>query len=441
MHETHLQVDTGKVVRLGPNEYSINDVDALRTIYGPATRFIKAPWYSAFDEPSAPHSTIFSMKDIKAHGQERRKYATAYSMSTMLSYEMHVDQCIEILDQRFREFSSTKELINFGHWMQCYAFDFSKRFGFLDRGHDIENLISSLDAFNFYGSLVGIIPEWHRFLFPLINFFKQKTGLRYLFEFGRAAIKERKQDSDRQDGPSDFATKFMEASAESSKFTDLNTLRGCMANIIAGSDTTSATLNSILFRIYGDSSCLQRLRDEIDQFPKQGGMTQPISYKESLQMPYLQACIKEGLRIHPATGLPLFRLVPPGGATIAGVNFPAGAVVGINSWVAHHDSDVFGPDPGVFRPERWIATNAEDKDRISTLDRYFMPFGHGARTCLGKNISYLEINKVVPWIVQNFDLQIRGGTAEDSRFMKAKNYFFVKQSEFQGTLTLRGLHD
>jgi hypothetical protein len=121
-HGTEI-VYTGKIVRLGPNEYSVDDVDALKTIYGPATRFEKAPWYSAFDEPSAPHSSIFSMRSIKTHAQERRKYAAAYSMSTMLSYETHVDQCIDILDRRFREFSSTKQLVNFGHWMQCYAFD------------------------------------------------------------------------------------------------------------------------------------------------------------------------------------------------------------------------------------------------------------------------------------------------------------------------------
>ena len=41
-------------------------------------------------------------------------------------------------------------------------------------------------------------------------------------------------------------------------------------------------------------------------------------------MPYLQACIKEGLRMHPATGLPLARVVPAGGATIAGTFFPEG---------------------------------------------------------------------------------------------------------------------
>jgi cytochrome P450 len=48
-------------------------------------------------------------------------------------------------------------------------------------------------------------------------------------------------------------------------------------------------------------------------------------------MPYLQVVLKEALRMHPATGLPLGRVVPEGGAVIAGRMFPAG--VGVpSSW-------------------------------------------------------------------------------------------------------------
>ena len=61
-----------------------------------------------------------------------------------------------------------------------------------------------------------------------------------------------------------------------------------------------------------------QLRQEIDEKSGKGELSQHASFSESQRMPYLQACIKEGLRMHPATGLPLARIVPEGGITIAG---------------------------------------------------------------------------------------------------------------------------
>ena len=67
-------------------------------------------------------------------------------------------------------------------------------------------------------------------------------------------------------------------------------------------------------------------------------------------MPYFQTVMKEALRMHSATGLALWRVVPAGGAEISGRFFPEGAIVGINTWVAHYNQDVF-PDAKRFRPE------------------------------------------------------------------------------------------
>lgn len=65
-----------------------------------------------------------------------------------------------------------------------------------------------------------------------------------------------------------------------------------------------------------------QLRDEIDQAIEERGSKEMLTFQEAQKLPYLQACIKEGLRLHPATGLPMVRVVPKGGATIAGKYFP-----------------------------------------------------------------------------------------------------------------------
>jgi cytochrome P450 len=67
---------------------------------------------------------------------------------------------------------------------------------------------------------------------------------------------------------------------------------------------------------------LRQLRQELDQAVEERGSKDMISFQEAQKLPYLQAVIKEGLRLHSATGLPLVRVVPKGGAMIAGRYFP-----------------------------------------------------------------------------------------------------------------------
>ena len=73
-----------------------------------------------------------------------------------------------------------------------------------------------------------------------------------------------------------------------------------------------------------DPQRLHKLQAEIDEAVQSGQASDPITFAQAQKLPYLQAVIKEGLKMHSATGLPIWRTVPEGGATIAGVEFPAG---------------------------------------------------------------------------------------------------------------------
>jgi hypothetical protein len=76
-------------------------------------------------------------------------------------------------------------------------------------------------------------------------------------------------------------------------------------------------------------------------------------------MPYLQACIKEALRLHPAVGMPLERVVPEGGMSVAGNWFQPGTIVGANAWVLHRNKDVFGQDAEFWNPDRWLKAETQ----------------------------------------------------------------------------------
>lgn len=132
----------------------------------------------------------------------------------------------------------------------------------------------------------------------------------------------------------------------------------------------------------------ERLTAEIDAAVTSGNLSIPVSYAEAIKLPYLKACINEGMRLHPSVGLTMPRLVPAGGATISGYFFPEGYRIGINPAVVHYDKGVYGKDAESFNPDRWI--DVPEGCDVSTTDKTMIQFGAGPRTCIGKNVSFLS---------------------------------------------------
>jgi Cytochrome P450 len=109
-------------VRIAPNEVSLDDPEAVKTIYGHATLFIKAPWYYAQGGIHPEQGMdLFTDEDEKRHSANRRKVANAYSMTALVEMEQFVDKCSAIFMQRLGEFADSNAAFDMGHWLQCYA--------------------------------------------------------------------------------------------------------------------------------------------------------------------------------------------------------------------------------------------------------------------------------------------------------------------------------
>lgn len=151
----------------------------------------------------------------------------------------------------------------------------------------------------------------------------------------------------------------------------------------AGADTTAIAINSIIYHLTRTPTAYSRLTAEIDFAVHSGRLTVPAAYADAIQLPYLKACVNEGMRLHPSVGFTMPRTVPAGGALISGVHLPAGSRIGINPAVVHHDTAVFGLDADIFNPDRWLG----EKEAVSAMEKNLLTFGAGSRTCIGENVS------------------------------------------------------
>ena len=136
---------------------------------------------------------------------------------------------------------------------------------------------------------------------------------------------------------------------------------------------------------------LRKLRDEINAYTVAKSLSDPPKYHETSKMPYLLAVLRESSRIFPAASAKFMRTVPAGGAMISGKYLPEGTNIGSNSWVLHHNKEIFGEDADNFRPERWL----EGPERVNMMSKYDFSFGMGARDCAGKQFALVEVQKTV----------------------------------------------
>lgn len=195
----------------------------------------------------------------------------------------------------------------------------------------------------------------------------------------------------------------------------------------AGSDTTAISLSAVFYYLVKNPHCYAKLLEELNIAVANGTIedrpTGLISWSESQKLPYLDACIKEALRLHPAAGLLLERVVPPQGIKICGEFIPGGTIVGCNAWVLHKRVEVFGDKVDEYRPVRWLEAAPE---KLKEMNGTMFQFGAGARTCIGKNISLMEMYKLVPSFLRRFEIEL----PDPEREWRLHNAWFVKQKEF-----------
>ncbi|KAL0393943.1 UNVERIFIED_CONTAM: putative (S)-N-methylcoclaurine 3'-hydroxylase isozyme 2 [Sesamum latifolium] len=162
----------------------------------------------------------------------------------------------------------------------------------------------------------------------------------------------------------------------------------------AGAGTLIATIEWAMAELIKNKEAMFKLQEELQ--------THKIIDSNSIrefnisQLPYLNACVKETLRLHP----PIAFLPHSAQSTCEVMNYtvPENSLVFVNLWAIGHDPTVW-EDPFSFRPERFLNSNLDYKGQ----DFEFLPFGAGRRMCPGLPFASKKVHLIVAALVGCFD--------------------------------------
>ena len=153
------------------------------------------------------------------------------------------------------------------------------------------------------------------------------------------------------------------------------------------------------------------------------GANQKVEESDIDNLPYLQAIMKETLRLHP----PIPFLVPRiaiRDTNFMGFDLPKNTQVLVNAWAIGRDPDVWD-DPLSFKPERFIGTKIDYKGQHYEL----IPFGAGRRMCAGVPLAHRVLHLILGSLLHKFDWELDGNVTRETIDMKDRLGITIRKNE------------
>ncbi|KAH8719148.1 cytochrome P450 monooxygenase [Phaeosphaeriaceae sp. PMI808] len=425
-------------IRISPTLLLFPRPSALKDIYWDNKCNLKGELYGT-GALGPPH--LFSTLDSEPHKALRKALSNAPWTIGQLknTWEARFDDQIKLFIQKMDEHVAARRTICLSDKVAEFATDimsmiaFTQPFGSVKNQRDERDFLRNwrqglaffgiVGRFRFFREYVLKIPRVGLWFLPSTS---NESGMGWLMREADLQVSAREKENTEKvfTGEPDFLQQWV--FCLDARFSDGSPLspeqkRAHVTLLIqAGADTTATALGCILRFLVTHPAALERARAEI----KSAGnlLSMPIQYEETRRhLPFFVACIKEGLRLNPPATNLFARVVPKGGKVIDGHFVPGGTEVTSFAYVVQRNKDLYGEDAEEFRPERWM----DSEKRGAELESAQFTFGVGPRVCLGKDIAWMEMFKLLPEIIRRFDVEVvrtgryvvDGGVAYNEDFM------------------------
>ncbi|RVX71306.1 hypothetical protein B0A52_04880 [Exophiala mesophila] len=332
-----LHVKYGPVVRVSPAEVSFNSVEALKEIYGIKSQYSKSHFYDMFVYYNERNT--FTSLDRASHTASKRlvadRYAKTYVMQDTVAQKIQRHASAFLTQVQKSPFD-----VDVYTWLHYYALDCITNHLYGQRGtktlseSEHRGLVYDLSGVKhrtrlymiYYFNALMAIKEWVRATLRKLEGNSAEFHVRgsQLNDYGKKSVEGFRTDEIEKDKVS-TCSKLLQVVPDNEN----RIAAECMDHLVAGVDTTGDAMCITMWRIstpeyvHIQDRLLEELKGIEYAFDPATGTA---SIAELDKLPYLDAVLHEGLRWRPPVPMTLFRVVPPGGATIDGFKIPAALV-------------------------------------------------------------------------------------------------------------------
>ncbi|KAI6711662.1 hypothetical protein JHW43_005807 [Diplocarpon mali] len=405
----------GPVVRVAPNELSYIDKRAWRDIYSstPCAKYGMKRWDDFvayfFDQQSSNDSIVSA--DEEEHRRLRKIFSLGFSKTALVAQEPliinHIDHLIEKL--RVDQKANMVEVYPFTVFNIMHDLLFGESLNLLD-SEENTGWVKSMPGYMAAALVLGCLAQ-----LPVFNFF---FGIFMPLLTGKPYKRVLQSNSDR-------VTKRLSCGVERPDLIHFLVDRktplsrpeldnAALVMTFAAGDTLPSMLIGLTYLLLRNRTALHSLVEEIRSTFQ---VDSEITINSISNLKWLEACLNESFRAYPVTPIGFPRIVPNGGAFIAGGWVAGGAIVYVTPLAAYSSSSNFIHAQS-YLPERWLP----DPDSLFSGDEkaVLQPFSQGPRDCVGKSMALLMIRLIVCKLLWNFDMEFDGDHSD--WFLNQKAY-------------------
>ncbi|EGT40631.1 hypothetical protein CAEBREN_19637 [Caenorhabditis brenneri] len=268
-----------------------------------------------------------------------------------------------------------------------------------------------------------VLPWYLAVAFPRFQFQVKKLFMNHenvrggqigrLFMICRKLVVDRQAEQNGEDAPgNDFVDFLLKHATEEiadrqlhdafeRKATPEDIVGACFVFLLAGFDTTANSLACASFLLAKHPKKMRKAQEEIGRVI---GL-RAVTYDSTRQMPYLEAIVKETLRLYPVGYFAVSRECTKD-TTLGGIPIEQGVQVEVDVIGIHKDKEIWGKNADDFVPERWLDDTT--RDRMS-----FLAFGAGKRECVGRKLGMSEAITGLVHVLRKYNLKTGPNTEDE----------------------------